>query len=826
MIDKNANDRNRFINGFLVVAAIILLAISIYSVYSAWRVGLAQSRAETASRLMAVRTSPRSTETPGVNAWVSWSLLNSNLGGTGEAIHRLRQLVIPRSDEQFPEEFQTLLIVLSLPVVEEPNPVQILTDENIGGQVSTVKLQFRNVNYVRNGEQLFVLTARSNERVQSEVKEFASQSSSHLIDIHGRWRTHGNFDEIGDLSRLRSARVARFYVLSEDETLISLPVAADGAEEAGNALYLSEGEEFRKNPRSPTFVSNNFFFNFDFDKPLDSQAVYTGMYLDLGGLGLVASVIRPVIYDGKRCALGADVAFDMNWEEFASDLSPNLASHVVHINPSESSSWNPWNEFHQNLPSSADRLKSAMRELGDRAELESEPLARKSIYLALTGEGEDVVAIQVDRTTWLLLLVAGTEIALPWTTILLTSLVFFALLFRIEQSRRKAVQAQRSATSQLQEKQNLLDTMQVPLMVVDPNTDQVIYCNRAASSIGMQQGSYFGDEVVSPDPDAQEQYRRTQTLGEEHRRAYGVPIRIRAEGESESRIQHAVVRSVAVTAPIAAIKANERHRLGILFLIDEQVDLGLLMEQRLFESRQDEKRRLSGLLNHGADLLARVLYQQVSSLDGSQLDQRRVEFASWASDYLSERIQLISWILENWSGQPVLTDQRIIERETVKQTLEKYEQIFQIAAADRSLRERLHWNNGPAVDSNRNSIIQFELDWDDESCFAVPRDGVFGFFLGETLTNAMRHGKANSEIQIKATEQRTRNEILFEVINQIDRVPASNRAVAKPLGGLEILDELARLCGWSPPMRTESEGNFIVSWTIPAIRRKKRGQAD
>lgn len=826
MIDKNANDRNRFINGFLIVAAIILLAVSIYSVYSAWRVGLAQSRAETASRLMAVRTSPRSTETPGVNAWVSWSLLNSQLGGKGEADRRLQQLVIPRSDEQFPDEFQSLLRVLSLPIAGEPNPVQILSDEDIGGQASTVKLEFRKVNYVQNDDQLFVLTARANERVQSEVQDFASRSSSHLVDINKRWKAQGNFEKIGELARLRTARVARFYVLSEDESLISLPVAADGAEESGNALYLSEGEEFRKNPRSPTFVSNNFFFNFDFDKPLDSQAVFTGMYLDLGGLGLVASVIRPVIYNGKRCALGADVAFDMNWEEFANDLSPNLVSHVVHINPSESSSWNPWNEFYQNVPSSADRLKSAMRELGDRAELESEPLARKSIYLALTGQGEDVVAIQVDRTTWLLLLVAGTEIALPWTTMLLTSLVFFTLLFRIEQSRRKAVQAQRSATSQLQEKQNLLDTMQVPLMVVDPNTDQVIYCNKAATTIGMQQGSYFGQEVVAPDADAQEQYRRTQTLGEEHRRAYGVPIRVRAAGDSEPRTQYAVVRSVAVTAPIAAIKANERHRLGILFLIDEQVDLALLMEQRLFESRQDEKRRLSGLLSHGADLLARVLYQQVSAMDGSAQDQRRVEFASWASDYLSERIQLISWILENWSGQPVLTDQRIIERETVKQTLEKYEQIFQIAASDRSLRERLHWNNGPAVDSRQSAIIQSEMDWDDESCFAVPRDGVFGFFLGETLTNAMRHGKANSEIRIKVSEQRTRNEMLFEVINQVDSIPVGDGAIAKPLGGLAILDELARLCGWAPPQRTGSEGRFVVSWTIPAIRRKKRGQAD
>ena len=268
----------------------ILLAISIYSVYSAWRVGLAQSRAETASRLMAVRTSPRSTETPGVNAWVSWTLLNRPSRASGEAQRRLQQLVIPRSDDQFPNEFQSLLDVLSLPVAGDPDSVQFLSDEEIGGQSSAVKLEFRKVNYVQNGEQLFVLSARSDERVQAGVEDFASRSTSHLVDIQERWANQGSFEDFGELARLRSARVARFYVLSEDESLISLPVAADDSDEARKALYLSEGKEFRKNPRSPTFVSNNFFSNFDFDKPLDSQAVFTGMYLDLGGLGLVASV--------------------------------------------------------------------------------------------------------------------------------------------------------------------------------------------------------------------------------------------------------------------------------------------------------------------------------------------------------------------------------------------------------------------------------------------------------------------------------------------------------------------------------------------------------
>lgn len=749
-------------------------------------------------------------------------MLNNNLDGSREVNQRLKQLVIPRSNEQFPGEFRSLLDVLRGPVPERNADVDLLGDEQIGGSPPSARLEFRKVNYVQNAEQLLVVTARADERIQSDLAGFSSEASTHLIDINRRWYETDGFAGLAELPRLRSARVARFYVLNEDETLISLPLAAADSADSSNELYLSEAEEFRKNPRSPTFVSNNFFFNFEFDQPLSSQAVFTGMYLDLGGLGLVASVIKPVIYNGKRCALGADVAFEVDWEEFANNLSQNLISHVAHVNSSDSSSWNPWEEFYQNVPASSEELRSAMRALADRSEVNGEPQARKSIYLATTSEGEDVIAIQVDRSTWLLLLVAATEIALPWATMILTSLVFFALLFRIEQGRRKAFKAQQSATSQLQEKQNLLDTMQVPLMVVDPNTDQVIYCNKAAESIGMLQGSYFGKDIVAQDAGSQSQYRRTQTLGEEHRRAYGVPIRVRTGTQAEPETQHAIVRSVAVTAPIAAIQADERHRLGILFLIDEQVDLGLLLEQRLFDTRQDEKRRLSGLLNHGVDSLARVLSQQ-AGLIATDTNPERVGFTEWLSAYLSERIQLISWALENWSGQPATTDQRIIERATVEKTVEKYEQVFQVAASDRGLRERLHWNNGPVSDAVGGRVIQTQFDWDEESCFAVPRDGVFGFLLGEALVNAVRHGKANSAIQLKVSEIRIRNEIQFEVSNETE---SSSRDLEKPFGGLMILNELARLSGWEKPRIREVGTQFSIIWSVPAIRRKRQNEGD
>ena len=85
--------------------------------------------------------------------------------------------------------------------------------------------------------------------------------------------------------------MVRLYALSEDGTLISLPQPADPA--ASRRAVLAEGREFRGSPERPTFVSNEFYFRFDFAGP-ESQTFYSGLYLDLGGQGLVATITVPL----------------------------------------------------------------------------------------------------------------------------------------------------------------------------------------------------------------------------------------------------------------------------------------------------------------------------------------------------------------------------------------------------------------------------------------------------------------------------------------------------------------------------------------------------
>src|SRR6185436_1210469 len=154
------------------------------------------------------------------------------------------------------------------------------------------------------------------------------------------------------------------------------------------------------------------------------------------------------------------------------------------------------------------------------------------------------------------------------------------------------------------EKQNLLNTMQVPLVVVDPNTDVIVSANRAAEAIGIRSGSRFVD-LVWPDERSRAHYERMQVASPEPRRAYGLSVAVRDDRGGVTE-RYAVIRSVAVTAPIEALAADERHRLGVLFVLDPDDDLSLFADSVDGQARRDERRRLAGLLSHGVDTLARV----------------------------------------------------------------------------------------------------------------------------------------------------------------------------------------------------------------------------
>jgi PAS domain-containing protein len=434
-----------------------------------------------------------------------------------------------------------------------------------------------------------------------------------------------------------------------------------------------------------------------------------------------------------------------------------------------------------------------------------------------------VAAFQVAAATWLVVFFPRTQSSLPLVPVLLSGLLLVALLSGFELNRRRAERAQRKAESAFAEKQNLLNTMQVPLIVVDPNTDEVAFGNQAAEKLGIRAGSRIGD-LVAADSRARAHYERMQIAKPEPRRAYGVPVRVRSEDGGEEE-RYAIVRSVAVTAPIETLHADERHRLGILFLVEPEADLALLTDELESETRCDERRKLAGLLSHGVDALVRVLAHGLQG-GGSAASPA---FLSWLSAYVDRRLRTTAWLLDHWDAEPPLPPDSAVEVDQVRATVASLQGVFALAAGDPDLRARLHWDNGvlcARADSGA-PVFSAEIDWPAEHWFTCPVRGGFGFFLGETLINAVRHGRPGSTPALRIAIDRVRRELAFEVENEVRNASADDpgeRSAA--YGGRRILERLALLFEWRDLAFGLHGTTHRVSWRIPASERGDPHRAD
>jgi hypothetical protein len=613
--------------------------------------------------------------------------------------------------------------------------------------------------------------------------------------------------------------VVRLYALAEDSTLVSIPVAelAAGPDER-RRIALAEGREFRKLPLLPNFVSNEFFFQFDFREP-KAQVHYSGLYIDLGGQGVVATVTVPVAdrAAGLLGVFGADITFDIDWPGFAAGIEPPMVAAVVGLPPMPEDRWRPWTEIEGALPVAAHPpLSRAVAALADRERREG--LFASSWYAqhgSIPGQGA-VAALQVAARTWLVVLFPRTAPRFPLLPVSLLLATAVLLVAGFEVHRRRAERAQSKAEQELAEKQNLLNTMQVPLVVVDPNSDAVVFGNEAAGRLGIRSGVRFAD-LVADEPRARRHYEHMQVEGGAARRAYGLPLTVRRES-GETEVRYAVVRSVAVTAPIEALRADERHRLGILFLLEPEADLALYVEDLLRAAEEDERLKLSGLLSHGVDTLARVLAHLLRR--GAERPEER-HLAAWLAAYLERRVRVTAWLLHHWGAEPPLPPACSIEAEQARETSVALARVFELARADAELRSSLHWDNGvlaaPAAEA-----LSLRLDWPPGYWFPLPVAGGFGLFLGEVLVNAVQHGRPGSRVGLAIALDRGRRELAFEVDNEAEPHPLR----LEPYGGRRILERLARLFGWEGLAFEQDGGRFRVSWRVPVSERGEAGKAD
>jgi hypothetical protein len=604
------------------------------------------------------------------------------------------------------------------------------------------------------------------------------------------------------------ARPVRLYALGEDGTLVSLPWPASG--ETPDASARTEALQLSSRPTLPSFAPEEFFFRFSEGE--QASVRYSGFYVDLGGRGLVSTVTLPIDGPGEAGVLALDLAHTVDWDHFASAISPPLAATIVHTAADAPATWSA---FKNALPGAAPAaLRSALARVVDA---QVSPAGDVSpITHAVVPDIGALAAFHVSESAWLLAFFPSVAPIFPGGAIALLGVVLAILLTGFEVNRRRAEREADRAARALDEKQNLLNTMQVPLIVVDPNTDEVVSANQVAESIGIRRGARFA-ERVSSEPRARAHYERTQVATSEARRAYGVPIRVEASGGASSE-QFAIVRSVAVTAPIEALAADERHRLAILFLIDPQSDLRLLLDDVRSAAHTDERRRLAGLLSHGLDSLADLLRRRV----GGVRPESDPALTPWLAEYLQRRIHVIAWLLDHWDGPPPEHDS-VVDAAQAKETLASLERIFAEVRSDTDLRARLGWANGPLASGGSQPPFAISIDWPDEFETTLPVRGGLGFFLTEVLSNTMRHGAPGSIPQVTIQCDRVRRELVFRVDNERrgDRAREGSK-----YGGVALLTGMAGLFGWRDFAAGPDRRRFLVEWRAPLTRRDRPGQPD
>ena len=803
-----------------IVVFVGLAAFTARAIWTAWQERSGDGRAAAVFDLVAERTPLRPTDAPGAMAWLRLEL--DRFGREQDGARGARYASFAASGDRVPESLAPLLAVMRAALQAPTGGDALPAGRDTASGAPGAHASLREQHVLAVGDHPVIVTRRKPatdaERAPSDA--FIRRVASPLVQAAAAIDRAIAASPLPPVPGDRPPRPVRLYAVSEDGTLVSAPWPDRAqTDAAAHELALLSGR-----PGHPAFAPEEFFFGFD-PAAAEPQAAYSGFYLDVGGRGLVSTLLVPFTAGERHGVLALDLAFEIDWRVLARGVAPPVIGTAIDLEGARTPSWAAFGAAlargAPDAPDTPDALRRALAALvatpapaGDTAS----PLHHGVV--ASTGA---VAAFQVSDRTWLLMLFPKASPAFPLAPVALAAGVLALLFAGFEANRRRADAERRKAERAFAEKQNLLDTMQVPLVVVDPNTDVIVSSNRAAESIGVRAGSRFA-ELVWPDPRALAHYQRMQVATSAPRRAYGVPVAIR-DDDGNTVERYAVVRSVAVTAQIEALAADERHRLGVVFVLDREADLGILAADIADDAHREERRRLAGLLSHGVDALARVLEHLLRSPERADGAGEARVFAAWLSEYLERRLTVTAWLLDHWDAVPPLPREIVIDGAQASATLARLAQVFEVARRDRALRARLHWDNGTLAGPDEGPVLEVAIDWPAEYVVTCPVRGGFGLFLGELVTNAVRHGQPSTRPRVAISCDRVRKELTLLVENVID--PAQGAAGSgDAYGGLQIIRAMARLFEWNEIVCGPADGRFVAQWSMPTSERGRRDDAD
>ncbi len=797
----------------LYAGTLVFVALALFTaraIFVAWQTRSAEARADAMLSLVAERTPPRPTAAPGAMAWLRLELDRyAERPNDPQRTSSYRSFAAPAA--RVPDALAPAADAL---VAAKPSDDDTRVTLTTVPRLSAASLRDESLAHIDNHTLVVTRRRASDIGSNTESNRVVRAAASWLVDRQRAISTALATPALLPVPDQSPPRPVRVYVVLDDGALISAPWPFDGPDDQAVNQELAL---LSTRPGLPNFAPDDFFFHFDPSAQAPPPA-YSGFYLDLGGRGLVATITAPIVIGATHAIAAIDLAFEINWQHLAAMIEAPVVGAALDVPAASGASWVSLDTA---LPAGApadlrravDALADVERQSGSRED--PSPLRH-----GIVPTGGAVAAFQVSDRTWLLMFFPPSTPAFPLVPVVSLAFVLALLLAGFEVNRRRADSERRKAELALAEKQNLLNTMQVPLVVVDPNSDAIVSANRAAEAIGVRAGARFGD-VVWPDERSRAHYQRMQVASPEPRRAYGLPVAVPNDrGEIVQR--YAVIRSVAVTAPIEALDADERHRLGVLFVLDEGDDLALFSETVDAIARRDERRRLAGLLTHGVDTLARVLEHCLTT---TARGEARAEFASWLAEYLERRLMVTAWLLDHWDTVPPLAQDIVVDGDQVRATIARLDAVLAIVREDRELRSRLHWDNGTLSAAARvRQTIAVAIDWPTTLAFTSPVRGGVGMFIGEVVANAVRHGRPGSVPRVDIACDPIRREIQFRVEN--DTREAHAPTVGDAYGGLSILRALARLFEWRDLTFTSTGATFVVEWRVPASVRDLAGRAD
>jgi hypothetical protein len=772
------------------------------------------------ARLLATSHSRRMVEYPGVEAWLVSLLERAGAELPFEQRQVYDTLRLESEDLQsLPASAAPVAARLHAPPPQLGTFGSATLTDVAPVESSPARESMRVVQHVQLADQTLVLTRRRSAPASTTLEPELELAAAQLVALAHAWAREppaptGTFD--GSTLVLSEPKLARFYAIVEDGSVLIMPVSTSST---ADPLAEQTAQAWSR-PFDPNLGSLSVFPKFDFGRTLTSQVHYTGLYPDVTGLGFVATVSVPVVHSSDAASMkmifAADLTVEISLEQLIADADSHLQLQIADVvDEVDTPTWKPWTRLGTALsPDAPVELREAIHE---QMRLE-DSLERRPLVWAETTRGV-LFAQQIQHDKWLVGFAETPSI--PWLPLLFVPGSLIGMLAWTERRRAKGERLRDAADRQ---REQAFDLLRLPLVVVDPNDDAIVHANPvAAREFGLAPGRVVHEHLIAIDPRAQKQYQDHQTLAGGRRRAYGVRLRPAPEGP-----RFALIRSVSLTEALPDFHAAANHRLGLICPIEGDADLAPLLEDELIAARQDERNKLATLLDHGVDMLARVLAAQLRRPHDHESPESHDnhEFHQALADYLFARLHVTQWILDHWGGERCRDIECILGPEHLRAALAQLQHIFVVVGRDPTLRAQLHWNNGTLASPipAGETAVKVWIDWPEDYRLTTPAEGLFGYFLGEALINAIKHGAAGVPIELDVDLDRARHELCIRVRNSCP-TPAQDSRADKSYGGSAILDEMARICGWELSRKLEHEV-FELRWFCPVTLQRPVGSVD